>query len=60
MARITPITKKQELYADFFMNLDENPVSEDLARKTNEEAVKEAESNASLKATQAPGIEPDH
>ena len=40
MARITPITKKQELYSDFFMNLDENPVSLDLARQTNEEAVK--------------------
>ena len=48
MARITPITKKQELYSDFFMNLDENPVSEDLARKTNEEAVKASIKNLLL------------
>jgi|TARA_B100000497_G_scaffold91559_1_gene102228 hypothetical protein len=48
MARITPITKKQELYADFFMNLDENPVSEDLARNTNEEAVKASIKNLLL------------
>jgi len=48
MARITPITKKQELYSDFFMNLDENPVSQDLARKTNEEAVKASIKNLLL------------
>lgn len=48
MARITPITKKQELYSDFFMNLDENPVSFDLARKTNEEAVKQSIKNLLL------------
>lgn len=48
MARITPVTKKQELYADFLMNLDENPVSFDLARKTNEESVKQAIKNLLL------------
>lgn len=48
MARVTPITKKQELYSDFFMNLDENPVSFDLARKTNEEAVKQSIKNLLL------------
>jgi phage baseplate assembly protein W len=48
MARVTPITKKQELYSDFFMNLDENPVSLDLARKTNEEAVKQSIKNLLL------------
>jgi len=48
MARVTPITKKQELYSDFFMNLDENPVSLDLARKTNEEAVKASIKNLLL------------
>jgi phage baseplate assembly protein W len=48
MARVTPITKKQELYSDFFMNLDENPVSLDLARNTNEEAVKASIKNLLL------------
>lgn len=48
MARITPVTKKQELYSDFLMNLDENPVSFDLARKTNEESVKQAIKNLLL------------
>lgn len=48
MARITPVTKKQELYADFLMNLDENPVSFDLARKTNEESVKQSIKNLLL------------
>jgi|TARA_R110000782_G_scaffold106326_8_gene194540 phage baseplate assembly protein W len=48
MARITPITKKLILYSDFFMNLDENPVSLDLARNTNEEAVKQSIRNLLL------------
>ena len=48
MARVTPITKKQELYSDFFTNFDENPVSLDLARKTNEEAVKQSIKNLLL------------
>lgn len=41
MAR-TPITTKRELYSDFFTDFMENPVSEDLARVTNEEAVKQS------------------
>lgn len=45
MARITPITAKKELYSDFFKDLTQNPVSTDLARKTNEDAVKESINN---------------
>jgi phage baseplate assembly protein W len=48
MARVTPRTVKKELYADFFKDLTENPVSLDLARKTNEEAVKESIKNLLL------------
>lgn len=45
-----PITPRQtkELYADFFKDFTENPVSLDLARKTNEEAVKESIRNLLL------------
>lgn len=39
---ITPLQKKRELYADFRKDLLLNPVSFDLARKINEEAVKDA------------------
>lgn len=45
MARVTPITAKKELYSDFFKDLTQNPVSTDLARKTNEDAVKESINN---------------
>lgn len=42
MAR-TPLQRREEaLYSDFFRDFTENPVSLDLARKTNEEAVKES------------------
>jgi len=42
MAR-TPLRRRKEiLYSDFFRDFTENPVSLDLARKTNEEAVKES------------------
>lgn len=39
--KITP-TRKRELFSDFLMNLDRNPITGALARKTNEEAVKES------------------
>jgi phage baseplate assembly protein W len=39
---VTPITKKQILYSDFGRDMVINPVSNDLSRKTNEEAVKES------------------
>ena len=48
MARVTPITIKRELYADFRSDFGDNPVSQDLARKTNEEAVKESLRNLIL------------
>jgi len=45
---VTPITVKRELYADFHKDLTENPVNFDLARKINEEAVKESIKNLIL------------
>lgn len=48
MARITPITAKRVVYKDFQRNLTMDPISFDLARKTNEEAVKEALHNLLL------------
>lgn len=48
MARITPITKKPELYSDFHRDLTMNPVTYDVARKTNEESVKQALHNLLL------------
>lgn len=48
MARITPLLAKKELYSDLFKDLTQNPVSNDLARKTNEDAVKEAINNLLL------------
>lgn len=48
MARITPITKKREIYSDFPKDLYLNPVSFDVSRKTNEEAVKDAIRNLLL------------
>lgn len=39
---ITPLQKKRILYADFRKDLLLNPVSSDLARVTNEEAVKDS------------------
>ena len=41
----TPITKKVELYSDFTKDLYLNPVSFDITRKTNEEAIKESIKN---------------
>ena len=48
MRLITPITKKTELYSDFTKDLFLNPVTLDIVRKTNEEAVKEAIKNLIL------------
>lgn len=39
---ISPTQKKRELYSDFRKDLLVSPVNFDLARKTNEEAVKES------------------
>ena len=45
---VTPITKKQILYSDFGRDMVLNPVSNDVSRKTNEEAVKESIRNLIL------------
>lgn len=45
---ITPITKKREIYSDFRMDFLLSPVNDDLARKNNEEAVKESIRNLLL------------
>lgn len=44
----TPTTKKPILYSDFHKDLSINPISLDLAVKTNEEAVKESIKNLVL------------
>lgn len=48
MRLVTPITKQTELYSDFTKDLYLNPFSNDIVRKTNEEAVKEAIKNLIL------------
>jgi len=48
MARVTPLRSIPELYSDFHKDLTLNPVSNDLARKRNEEAVKESIKNLIL------------
>lgn len=45
---ITPITKKRVLYSDFGKDLTIHPVSSDVSRKLNEEAVKESIKNLVL------------
>jgi phage baseplate assembly protein W len=44
----TPITNKRILYSDFGKDLDLHPVSNDIARKTNEQAIKESIRNLIL------------
>lgn len=45
---ITPITKKRVLYTDFDKDLIQHPVSGDVSRKINEEAIKESIRNLIL------------
>ena len=45
---ITPLTKKREIYSDLPMSFAINPVSNDVARKINEESVKESIKNLIL------------
>jgi len=48
-ARVTPRTRKVEaIYADFYKDLTKNPFSNDLALKTDEEAIKESLKNIIL------------
>ena len=39
---ITPLTRRKETYSDFYKDLTISPVNADLARKTDEESIKEA------------------
>ena len=49
MAIITPTTRRTSIkYSDFYKNLTQNPINLDLARKTNEEAIKESIKNLVL------------
>lgn len=45
---ITPVLKRTTLYSDFHKDLTVNPISEDLAVKRDEEAVKESIKNLIL------------
>lgn len=45
---LTPLTKKRVLYSDFGRSMDRHPFTDDLVRKTNEEAVKESIRNLVL------------
>lgn len=45
---ITPVRKRTTLYSDFHKDLTVNPISEDLAVKRDEEAVKESIKNLIL------------
>lgn len=45
---ISPVGKRQNLYSDFHKDLTQNPISEDLAIKRDEEAVKESIKNLIL------------
>jgi phage baseplate assembly protein W len=48
MALKTPLNTKRILYSDFHMDFFQNPVSLDVARNTNEEAVKQSIRNLLL------------
>jgi len=45
---ITPLQKTRELYSDFDMDLTRHPVTNDVSRKTNENAVKDSIKNIIL------------
>ena len=44
----TPITEKRELYSDFGRDVARHPITDDVVRKTNEEAVKDSLRNIIL------------
>lgn len=48
MAYKTPLTSRKNLYSDFHMDLFQNPVSLDVARNLDEEAVKQSIRNLLL------------
>lgn len=45
---ITPLTRRKETYSDFYKDLTISPVNSDLARKTDEESIKESIRNLIL------------
>ncbi len=45
---ISPLRKKRILYSDFFKDLTVNPISGDLALRTNEDSIKESLKNLIL------------
>ena len=45
---ITPLRKKRVLYSDIFKDLTVNPISNDIALRTNEESIKESLKNLIL------------
>jgi uncharacterized protein len=45
---VSPIRKKKTLYSDFHKDLTINPISSDIALKTNEESIKESLRNLIL------------
>jgi len=45
---ITPLTRRKETYSDFYKDLTLSPINADLARKTDEESIKEAIRNIVL------------
>jgi phage baseplate assembly protein W len=46
--KFTPVTEQREYYSDFLMDLDQNPITGNLARVTNEESIKQALKNLIL------------
>lgn len=46
--RVSPLTKKRILYTDFHKDLTVNPISGDVALKSNEESIKESLKNLIL------------
>lgn len=56
---ITPLTKKRIIYSDFGRDLIMHPVSGDVSRKTNEEAIKESIKNLVLTERGERPFQPD-
>jgi hypothetical protein len=48
MAVITPLSRRYETYSDFFKDMTQSPVNADLARKVDENSVKESVRNLIL------------
>ncbi len=46
--KFTPITEKKEMYSDFLINLDQSPITGNLARVVNEDSIKQSIKNLIL------------